>query len=440
METLKMAMENKRQVEYLKEEQDYFCWGISEEAILSQRVFTRGEGPYLIDLDGNRYLDFTAGIFTNSLGHGHPHVVDEMKEQIDTLWNVHDFASAHRLSLCKLLREFFPDELNTYCFFTTGSEAVEAALRAIYAVSPPERQRIGALRNGFHGKTMGARMLVHWDVGYTNFSGNSILGYSAYCYRCPFEMSYPTCNLLCARLLVRHICHKTTTAALIFEPILGAGGVIVPPSAYWELIQEECKKNHILMVADEILVGGGRTGKFLTCEHFGLEPDLVTIAKGLSSGFPFSVLAGKKEIINSSKFAASGSASATFSSSPLSIRAAKATLEVIKKEKVIENVQNLSNHFYGRLLEIKARHKTLGDVRGMGFLFGLEFVENLTSKTPCSKIAQAVFRFCFDNGLKTCIGGHIIRLGPPLTINRFILNEALDVIDAAITRAEKELD
>lgn len=440
MEQLGSMHSNQSQVAYLNAERALFCQGISEEAILAQRVFAKGEGPYLIDLDGNRYLDFTAGIFTNALGHGHPHLIKEMKEQVELLWNVHDFASSHRLALCKLLREAFPDDLDTYCFFTTGAEAVEAALRAVYAVSLPERQRIGALRYGFHGKTMGARMLVHWDVGYTCFSGNSVLGYSAYCYRCPLENHYPQCNLLCARLVVRHICQKTTTAALVFEPVLGAGGIIVPPRGYWEMIQEACKKNHVLMVADEVLVGGGRTGTFLTCEQFGLEPELVTMAKGLSSGFPFSVLAGRKEIINSPEFARPGSASATFSSNPLSIRAAKATMEGLKTENVLENVRDLSDYFRGRLLEMKAKHKTLGDVRGLGFLYGLEFITDVTSKRPWPRLAQAVFSYCFDNGLKTCLGGHIIRLGPPLTIGRSVLNEALDILDEAIIRAEQAVN
>jgi 4-aminobutyrate aminotransferase-like enzyme len=411
----------------LKAEQSHLNRGISEEARLAGVAFTQGRGCVLVDAEGREYLDMSAGIFTQSTGHGHPHVLSRLHEQLDKLWNVHDFPTDARAALCRELARHFPEHLQTFAFFTTGAEAIEAAIRAVFGASPPQRQRLAALRYGFHGKTMGARMLVHWDVGTTSFSGNSVLGYPGYCYRCPLGRTYPSCDMQCARLVNKHISSKKNVAALFFEPIQGAAGVIVPPAEYWPLIEEECRKNGVLLVADEVVTAGGRTGEFLACTLFNIQPDIVAAAKGLSSGIPFSMLAGREALLNEGEFAQEGAASSTYGGNPLSVTAARATLEVLESERLLERVRALGTRLKEGLLALQADFPAVGDARGVGLLHALEFVTTPEGKEPDAARAQYFFRRCMELGIKTCIGGHVIRIGPPFTVSERQLDDALGV-------------
>lgn len=420
---------------HLDQEAARLAPGASEEAALGQRVFVEGRGAVLTDLDGNQYIDLAAGTLTQSLGHCHPEVVAALTAQAQRLWNVHDFATADRAALCDLLADLLPEELNTYAFFSTGAEVVEAALRAVQAVAEPGRNRVGALRYGFHGKTQGARSLVHWDIGNQAHAGNSVLGYSPYCYRCPLELEYPSCGVRCASLVRRHIAEKPNVAALFFEPVLGAAGVIVPPPGYWEQINDSCREHGVLLVADEVLTGGGRTGSFLASERFGIEPDLVALSKGMASGFPFAVLAGRDGVLRHPRAGLAGSTASTYANNPLGIAAARATLEVVRRDTLIDQVAGLGALIDQRLAELRSRHAVLGDVRGVGLLHGLEFVRDRATREPAPEIAQAVYRHALDLGLRTAIGGHIIRLAPPFTIDRPLLEEGLALLGQALERA-----
>ncbi|MER6398853.1 aminotransferase class III-fold pyridoxal phosphate-dependent enzyme [Kitasatospora sp. NPDC001603] len=425
-------MTGPRQSELLAREAVRLAPGASEESALGRRVFVEGSGSVLTDLDGDQYIDLAAGTLTQSLGHCHPEVVAALTEQAGRLWNVHDFATADRAELCELLARLLPEQLDTYGFFSTGAEVVEAALRAVQAVADPGRNRIGALRHGFHGKTQGARMLVHWDIGNQAHAGNSILGYSPYCYRCPLELEYPSCGVRCASLVRRHITEKSNVSALVFEPVLGAAGVIVPPPGYWEQIADSARQNGVMLVADEVLTGGGRTGTFLASERFGVQPDLVALSKGMASGFPFAVLAGRAEVLRHPRAAGAGSTASTYANNPLGIAAAKATLQVVARDTLIENVRTLGALLDDRLAELKSRFEVLGDVRGLGLLHGLEFVRSRESREPAPEIARAVYLAALDLGLRTSLGGHIIRLAPPFTIDRALLEEGIALLGRAL--------
>nr|BDS38143.1 aminotransferase class III-fold pyridoxal phosphate-dependent enzyme [Streptomyces dimorphogenes] len=421
-----------RQARQLRREARHLAPGASEEAEHGRRVFAEGRGPVLTDLDGNQYLDLASGTLTQSLGHGHPEVVAALTAQAQRLWNVHDSATPDRADLLELLARLLPDHLDTYAFFSTGAEVVEAALRVVQATAEPGRNRIGALRHGFHGKTMGARMLVHWDVGHQSFSGNSVLGYAPYCYRCPLELEYPTCDVRCASLVRRHIAAKPNVSALVFEPVLGAAGVIVPPPGYWERVGEACREGGVLLVADEVLTGGGRTGAFLASELLGVEPDMAMLAKGTANGFPFAVLAGRSELLRRPEAAAPGAYASTFASNPLGIAAARATLEVVERDRLIDRVRVLGDLMEARLTALHQRFDVLGQVRGLGLLWGLEFVADPQSRTPAPDLARAVYTTALDLGLRVALGGHILRLAPPFTIDEALLDEGLTLLGKAI--------
>ncbi|MGW4230302.1 aspartate aminotransferase family protein [Streptomyces sp. NPDC004980] len=420
------------QQQQLAREARHLAPGASEEAALGARVFAEGRGAFLTDLDGNQYLDFAAGTLTQSLGHGHPEVVAALTRQANLLWNVHDSSTPERAEFLELLARLLPEHLTTYALFSTGAEVVEAALRVVQATAEPGRNRVGALRHGFHGKTMGARMLVHWDIGNQAFAGNSVLGYSPYCYRCPLELEYPSCDVRCATLVTRHIAEKPNVSALVFEPVLGAAGVIVPPPGYWERVSEACRDNGVLLVADEVLTGGGRTGSFLASDLFGIEPDLVAMSKGMANGFPFAVLAGRDELLRSPAASPAGAYASTYAGNPLGIAAARATLEVVERDRLIERVRTLGERLSEQLAALHARFDVLGQVRGVGLLHGLEFVRDRASRAPAPDIAQAVYTAALDLGLRTSVGGHIIRLAPPFTMDEAHLDEGVRLLGHAI--------
>ncbi|MEV3860387.1 aminotransferase class III-fold pyridoxal phosphate-dependent enzyme [Streptomyces sp. NPDC050095] len=424
-----------RQRAQLRREDPHLAPGASEEAAVGRRVFAEGRGPVLTDLDGNQYLDFAAGTLTQSLGHTHPEVVEALTAQAGRLWNVHDAATPNRGQLLDTLARLLPEHLDTYALFSTGAEVVEAALRVVQATAPPGRNRIGALRHGFHGKTMGARMLVHWDIGHQAFAGNSVLGYAPYCYRCPLGLERPTCGVRCASLVRRHIAEKPNTSALVFEPVLGAAGVIVPPPGYWEQISEAARENGVLLVADEVLTGGGRTGAFLASELIGVEPDLVAMSKGLANGFPFAVLAGRHDLLHDPAAATPGAYASTYASNPLGIAAARATLEVIERDRLLEQVARLGELLGDRLGALHERFENLGEVRGLGLLWGLEFVTDRASRTPSPALARAVYAAALDLGLRVALGGHVLRLAPPFTIDEALLDEGVGLLAKAIEQA-----
>ncbi|WP_240802446.1 aspartate aminotransferase family protein [Streptomyces sp. A0642] len=422
------------QRELLVREARHLAPGASEEAVLARRVFTEGRGAVLTDLDGDQYLDFAAGTLTQSLGHSHPEVVAALTRQAERLWNVHDSSTPERALFFELLARLLPEHLDTYALFSTGAEVVEAALRVVQSTAEPGRNRIGALRHGFHGKTMGARMLVHWDVGHQSFAGNSVLGYAPYCYRCPLELEYPSCDVRCATLVNRHISSKPNVSALVFEPVLGAAGVIVPPPGYWERVSEACRDNGVLLVADEVATGGGRTGAFLASELVGVEPDLVTMSKGMANGFPFAVLAGRHDLLHSPAAAPAGAYASTYAGNPLGIAAARATLEVVERDRLIERVRVLGDRLGEQLASLRARFEVLGEVRGVGLLHGLEFVRDRATRAPAPETARAVYTTALDLGLRTSVGGHIIRLAPPFTMDETLLDEGVRILGQAIER------
>ncbi|HKT03917.1 MAG TPA: aspartate aminotransferase family protein [Rugosimonospora sp.] len=430
-------MTAERQRDALRAEAPYLAPGASEETTAGQRVFDRGQGAILTDLDGNQYIDLAAGTLTQSVGHCHPEVVEALTRQAARLWNVHDSATTGRAELCRTLARMLPPYLHTLSFFSTGAEVVEAALRVVLASAAPGRNRVGALRHGFHGKTQGARMLVHWDIGNQALAGNSVLGYAPYCYRCPLDLTYPSCELRCAKLVRRHIAEKPNISALFFEPVLGAAGVIVPPPGYWELIQDACRANGVLLIADEVLTGGGRTGTFLASERFGIEPDLVTLAKGLGSGFPFAVLAGRSEPLAGAA-AVAGSTASTYGGNPLGIAVAEATLRVVERDRLIDRVNALAGRLAERLHALRDKHSGLGDVRGLGLLYGLEFVTDRRTRAPAPDLARRVYRAALDGGVRVAFGGNVIRLAPPFNVPEEVLEEGLDRLDRAIGLAGRE--
>jgi 4-aminobutyrate aminotransferase/(S)-3-amino-2-methylpropionate transaminase len=396
-------------------------------------MWQAGHGAALTDTHGREYVDLGSGMMTQALGHCHPEVVAAVRAQAGELENVHDCPTPARLRTARALRRLLPPYLDGMAFFSTGAEVVEAALRIVHVAAEPARRRVAALRHGFHGKTRGARSIVQWDVG-GEPPASTILGYPAYCYRCPFGLRYPSCDLLCARLTVRQVLARPDVAALVAEPVQGAAGVIVPPPGYWEILTEACGRHGVLLVADEVITGGGRAGAFLASELFGLEPDLVTLAKGIGSGYPVAILAGRSGLLTDAATAAAGGFGSTFGGSPVPLAAAAATLEVLARDNLLGRVRELTGVMAEALGPLAAL-PAVGEIRQAGLLCGIEFVRDRESREPDPELAGRVVRRAAALGVRVIPGGHVIRLAPPFVIGEAVLRDAISRLGRAIAQA-----
>jgi 4-aminobutyrate aminotransferase-like enzyme len=415
-------------------EKRHLAPGLTEEATLAKRVFVRGQGSRVYDHNDEIYIDFGAGVLTQAVGHCHPRVTASVQEQLARLTNIHDSSTPQRDHLCSLLASMFPSYLSRFAFFSSGAEAVEAAIRAVHAYEPSGRTVIASLRSGFHGKTAGARALVKWRIGSEDIGVNARQLHRAHCYKCPLDLKYPDCSIACANQVANEILESDNIAALLFEPIQSAGGVIVPPLDYWKIIEAACRKKNIIMVADEIVTAGGRAGTFLACQYYGIEPDLVTAAKGISSGLPFSLLAGREDIMCSPRFSTPGSISSTFGGNPVSCAAASATLEVIRDEDLLVGVPVLGAQMTKRLNDLRERFpENIADVRGIGLLHAIEFGRR--DETDKQKAARAArfYQDCLRLGVRVGLGGNIARLSPPLNISAEDIDLAADIMGAALS-------
>ncbi len=407
-------------------------------------VMERGEGVYVWDVDGNKYLDFTSGIAVTNTGHSHPEVVRAIKEQAEKFLHMSgtDFYYPVQIELAETLNRIAPIEEPTRVFFTnSGAEAVEAALKlARYATRRPH---ILAFRNAFHGRTMGALSLTASKVvqrrGFAPLLPEVTHVEYGYCYRCPFNRTYPECDLACIRYIEEELFHSEVppdqVAAIFVEPIQGEGGYIVPPPGWMRALRELCDRHGILLVADEVQTGMGRTGKMFAMEHFGVEPDIITVAKGIASGLPLGAMIARKSLM----IWPPGAHASTFGGNPVAAAAALATIRLLEGG-LVENAARVGKHMKARLLDMKDDHPTIGDVRGLGLMLGVELVKDKETKERAKDVRDWVIQRAFEKGLLLLgAGRNVIRFIPPLIIDEETADKGLDIFEEALTEAEQAL-
>jgi 4-aminobutyrate aminotransferase/(S)-3-amino-2-methylpropionate transaminase len=436
---IKTEIPGPRSREIWEREKQHMTSGLDGCTLLAHIAFERGEGSIVWDVDGNSYIDCAAGVLTNSTGHCHPKVVKALQDQAAKLWHVHNFPTPQKYELCELLAEKFPAGVDTFAFYSGGTETVEAGIRA--ASSYTKRHEFISFHQAYHGRTLAVRGLAPWwGKGFGPVGNNGIRSPFAYCYRCPFAATYPACDLRCAKYLKDAIQFNSTgsVAGIIFEPIQGAGGVIVPPDGFLQQVIEIAREHGALVLADEILTGIGRTGKFFAFEYWNIEPDLVFSGKGLGSGFPVMVLGGKHDIMTQPPFGSAGGASTSFGGNPLATAVALATMQVINEEDLLTHTQQMGQILKDRFAELKEKHPLIGDVRGMGLLWGIELVKDRVTKEPAQEEGRMLYLECLQHGLKTITPGHLTRFSPPLNIPRDELEMAVDIYDTALTIVEKK--
>jgi 4-aminobutyrate aminotransferase len=400
-----------------------------------------GQGTTIEDVDGNLYLDFTAGIAVCATGHCHPKVVAAIQEQAAKLLHIcgADFYYPPLRDLARKLAEIAPgDSAKRVLFTNSGAEAVEAAIKL--ARYHTRRQHIIAFYGAFHGRTMGALSLTASKINQRRrfeplLPEVTHVGYGN-CYRCPYNLKYPSCQMECVTYLEKKL-FKTTlppeeVAAIIVEPIQGEGGYVIPPPDYHRELKALAERHGILYVADEVQSGIGRTGKMFAIEHWGVEPDIVCTAKGLASGLPLGAMIAKAEIMDW----APGAHASTFGGNPVSCVAALATIALVE-EGLMKNAAETGSFLIERLRELAARHALIGDVRGLGLMIGVDLVKNRATRETAPVERDAVLQDCFKRGLVLLgCGESAIRFCPALVVTREECETAVKLLDAALTEVE----
>ncbi len=397
---------------------------------------THGQGSYLIAEDGRRYLDFTCGYGVTSTGHCHPRVVKAAQEQTARLIHVStSVVNRVLVQLAERLAGLTPPGLEMMFFHSAGTEVIEAAIKLTRYVTG--RTELIAFQGAFHGRTTGALALTTSKSLYRQKHTPFIPGVHFAPYATPFRCPSGGRRETCAEACLAHldtmfatIVEPSQVAAMFVEPILGEGGYIDPPPAFLQGLRERCDRHGILLVADEIQSGVGRSGRWWAVEHASVVPDLLTVAKGIASGFPLSVLVGKPEIMSQWPPGAHGT---TFGGNPVSCAAALATLDVIEDERLVENAAMRGAQLQASLRALQADYPVLGDVRGRGLMTGIEFV--LPDGSPNPGVVMAVKERCLEAGvLISRCGPHnqTLRLAPPLIITAEEIERFINILGAAL--------
>lgn len=424
----------------LEERNKYIPKGIS----YSFPVFAKeAKGAIIVDVDGNQFIDFAAGIGVVNVGHCHDRVVKAVKEQLDkyihTSINVFMYEPYVRLAekIAAITPGNFPKKT---MFANSGAEAVENAVKIARRYTG--KKGIIALECAFHGRTLMTMTLTSkarpYKYGFGPFAPEVYKIPSAYCYRCYFGLSYPDCDMQCVKNLERFFiaeCPADNIAALIAEPIQGEGGFIVPPPEYLPRLKDICSKHGILFIADEIQSGFGRTGKMFASEHFGLEADLITIAKSLAAGFPLSAVTGRAEVMDES---APGEIGGTYGGNPVACAAALEVIDIMQEESLPARAVKIGATMQKRLRELQEKYPVIGDLRGLGAMVAIELVSDRKTKEPAKEITGKLAAGCYRRGLVVLSAGiysNVLRFLPPLVTTDEELNQAMDVLEEALKEA-----
>ncbi len=407
-------------------------------------VMDHGRGTEVWDVDGNRFLDFAAGIAVVSTGHAHPAVVKAIQEQAEKFIHISsDFYHEKWIQLGEKLDEIAPFQEAAQSFMTnSGTEAVETAIKlARYHTG---RANFIGFTGAFHGRTMGAVTFTASKPTYHRGFYPLMPGVVHAPYPNPYR---PILNCLpgedYGETVVRyikeeifgHILPPDEVAAILVETIQGEGGYIIPPAGFYPALRELCDEHEILLITDEVQSGIGRTGKWWAIEHFDVEPDIVTSAKGIASGMPIGACIARDSVMDWEH----GAHGNTYGGNPLACAAALATLDLIENQ-YMQNAAEVGRYTLDALHEIMVRHPSIGDVRGLGLMIGVEFVKDRKSKVPAEKLRERIVELAFERGLILLgCGKSAIRLAPPLSVSKTEIDEGLTIFEEAITLAEKEI-
>lgn len=427
-------------------------------------VISHGEGIYLYDIAGNKYLDGCSGAVTASIGHNIQSVIEAMMDQASKVSFVYrsQFTSEPSEKLATKLMEISPGDVNWSFFVNSGTEAIETAMKIAIQhwqeIGLPQKTKVISRWNSYHGITIGALSLSGFTTRRERFESlleKSPIVEPPYCYRCPFDDTYPNCQLKCATDLERAILDvgPDSIAAFIAEPIVGAAaGAITPPDGYYEKIKEICNNYNILFIADEVMSGIGRTGEMFAINHWNVVPDIICIGKGMSAGYTpiAATLVSNKvldPILRGSKIIMSGH---TYSANPQSTAVSLAVLQYIEQNNLVEHAANIGDYLFEKLQKLNKAYKIIGDVRGKGLFIGIELVADKVKKYPFSfekAVTKRLVEIAQWNGLLIYPanagidnnGGDAFIIAPPLTITEKEVDDLVILLDKSLKQLESEM-
>jgi len=400
----------------------------------------KAEDAWLEDVDGNRYIDFAGGIGCANAGHRQQPVVEAISAQLAKFLHTCVQVTPYEgyIELAERMNQVTPGKFpKKTLFVNSGAEAIENAVKIARAYT--RRPAIIAFEDAFHGRTMMTLALTSkthpYKAGFAPFPGDVYRVPFAYCYRCSYNLKYPSCDLYCARHLedtFKRVVANEEVAAVIAEPVMGEGGFIAPPPDYFKVLIDLCHKYGVLFIADEVQSGFGRTGTMFASEHYGIEPDLIVTAKSLGGGLPLAAITGRSEIMDAP---AVGGLGGTFAGNPLSCAAALATLDLFETTNLLTRANELGDRFQRRAREWQRRWPLVGDVRGLGGMQAIELVKSQETKTPATEETKQITQYCYEHGLITITAGtysNVIRVLVPLVATNDQMDEGLDVLESAL--------
>ena len=397
----------------------------------------QAQGAVMIDVDGRELIDFAGGIGVNNVGHCHPKVVAAIKNQaekyIHTCFHVAMYDTY--VDLAEQLNDIAPGDFAKMTLFTnSGAEAVENAVKLARYVK--KRPAVICFQNAFHGRTYMGMSLTSkinpYKLGFEPFVPEVYRMPFAYCYRCPFGLDYPTCDVACADYMedfFMDYVSAESTAAVIAEPIQGEGGFITPPPEYFKKIQRICQKYDIALIIDEVQTGVGRTGTFFAIEQWGIEPDIVTLAKSLAGGMPLGAVTARKDMMEKVHV---GGLGGTFAGNPVSCSAALSVLDILIQDGLLETGVALGKKIASLTDALFERYEIIGEVRGRGPMMAMELVQDRETKKPATAEAKKLVQYCYDKGLVILSCGHhsnVIRTLMPLVITDDQLDRGFSILE-----------
>ncbi|MFW5692602.1 MAG: aspartate aminotransferase family protein [Thermoguttaceae bacterium] len=413
--------------------------GLSEQVKLFPVAFESGRGCVLVDADGNRYIDFSSGIYVTTLGHCHPKVTEAVQHYAGQLMNCHDFTTEIKTRLMEKLAEILPGDLSGFQLYDSGTTAVEAGQRVMRAAAG--KHEMLSCFYDFHGKSYGAVSLGHirsFVYGPVRAPGMHMVP-RPNTYRPMFARPDGTCDTDRYLEFFDEYLDKGTVhdvAGFVLEPIQGWGGSVMPPDDFFPKLRTFCNERQLLLMTDEVLTSMGRTGKWLCTEHWDVVPDVVTLGKGFGNGFPVTCVAVREPHKESFE---SISASSSYGGNPVASAAALASIEAIEEENLLARSEHLGELALSRMEQMKREHAIVGDVRAKGCLMGIELVKDKTTKEPLDQAGKMVYQKAFRRGLAWIPAGHILRMSPPIVMEDAVLLKGLDIIDEAIGETAREL-
>ena len=414
---------------------------------------TDAEGCYFIDATGKRYLDFSAQLMCVTLGHKNAAVVEAIAEQARKLAYVAPgYATDVRAALTKLLLQVLPKGLEKFFFTTSGTEANEAAFKIARMVTG--KTKIISRYRSYHGSTMGSIAATgdprRWAMEPAGKIPGVIFAPEVNCYKCPILHSYPSCDIACAQYIEHMIENESDVAAVIVEPVVGTNGVLVPPKEYMPKLRKICDAHQVLLIADEVMTGWCRTGKWFAMDHWGVVPDILTTAKGITNAaIPLGLCAttGKIASYFDDHFFSHGH---TYEAHPLTLAPAVASINEMKRLKLNDRAVELGAYLGGKLNELKSRHASIGDVRGIGLFWAVDLVKNQKTKTPFNTMSEKVAGkpLVVDRIAARMMGNgvfiqawmsHFV-IAPPLIITREEIDIGVAALDEALKIADDEIE